>query len=104
MHAFPRRITSFAAWLGLAASLALVPSASAVPYCDSSYCIGKPPWTRCGCPPYTDRPGASATCGSWNQVGVCWYENAAATTEPLQCPADPAPAQDPTWTYSPASR
>ena len=103
MHAISRRITLLAAWLGLAAFLALVPSASAVPWCNSSYCIGKPPSTLCGCPPFTDRPGAAATCGSWNQVGVCWYESVAATTDPLQCPADRAPAQEPTWTISPAA-
>jgi len=41
--------------------------------CDT-YCPGKTSGTVCGCPVWTDRDYAKVTCGSWNQVGGCWYE------------------------------
>lgn len=66
--------------LGLTAALAIAALASwagtaeAVGGCSATYCAGKPATAFCGCPSYTDFPGRTATCGSWNRVGVCWAE------------------------------
>lgn len=77
------RLMPLALLLALVSAFAWTPSAEAVAYCSSSYCAGQSSTKSCGCPPHTDRPGAPATCGSWNRVGVCWYGTAAAATTPV---------------------
>jgi hypothetical protein len=69
-----KKFFALAAVLAFAALVSGIPQAEAVAYCNSSYCIGKPKSTLCGCPPGTDRVGQASTCGGWNKVGGCWYE------------------------------
>lgn len=77
--------------LALVSAFASTPAAEAVGYCSSTYCAGQPSTKLCGCPPHTDKPGATATCGSWNRVGVCWYGTAAAaSTDSTSKPANDA--------------
>lgn len=84
-----KRFVPLAAF-ALFSAFAWAPAAEAVPYCNSTYCAGQPAGKLCGCPPHTDKPGATATCGSWNRVGVCWYGTlAAASTD-----ATPKPSND----------
>lgn len=49
------------------------PDVQAVGYCNETTCRNGPADRLCGCPPHTDQPGATATCGSWNRVGICWF-------------------------------
>ena len=68
-----KKLFALTAVLVVAVLASWVSPAEAVAYCDSGYCVGKPSTTFCGCPPWTDRRGQRATCGSWNKVGGCWY-------------------------------
>lgn len=67
-----KRLLIALALLGIAATAPSV-DAAFYPPCDT-YCPGKASSTVCGCPVWTDRDYAKVTCGSWNQVGGCWYE------------------------------
>ena len=69
-----KKLVLLTASLTLLVVASLAPQAEAVGYCSATYCAGKPASALCGCPPWTDRPGATAFCGSWNRVGACWYE------------------------------
>lgn len=73
------RLIPLALLLALGFAFAGAPAAEAVGYCSATYCANQPS-KLCGCPPHTDRPGATAFCGSWNRVGACWYGSAAATS------------------------
>ncbi len=70
-----KKLFALSAVLGLSVLASWAPQAEAVAYCNSSYCVGKPSSTKCGCPPETDRRGQASTCGSWNTVSWngCWY-------------------------------
>ena len=70
-----KKLFALTAVLGLSVLASWTPQAEAVAYCNSSYCVGKPSTTKCGCPPETDRRGQASTCGSWNTVSWngCWY-------------------------------
>ena len=47
----------------------------AIPYpACNVFCAGQSSGAPCLCPVGTDRPGATATCGTWNRVGGCWLE------------------------------
>ena len=74
------RLIPFAVLLALVSAFAWTPAAEAVGYCSATYCANQPPTKLCGCPPHTDRPGATAFCGNWNTVGACWYGSAAAAS------------------------
>lgn len=73
------RLMPLALLLALVSGLAWTPAAEAVGYCSATYCANQPATKLCGCPPHTDKPGATAFCGSWNRVGACWYGTAAAS-------------------------
>jgi hypothetical protein len=70
-----KKLFALSAVLGLSVLASWAPQAEAVAYCNSSYCVGKPSTTKCGCPPETDRRGQASTCGTWNTVSStgCWY-------------------------------
>jgi len=70
-----RKLLILTAVLGIAGIPTWAPQAEAVAYCNSTYCVGKPATTKCGCPPHTDRRGQASTCGSWNGIAPsgCWY-------------------------------
>ena len=74
------RLMPLAVLLALVSAFAWTPAAEAVGYCSATYCAGHPPTKLCGCPPHTDRTGATAFCGNWNTVGACWYGSAAAAS------------------------
>lgn len=65
-----KKLLILAAVLGISA-LATQADAIIYPRCDTSCPTSS---GVCSCPSWTDRPGATTTCGSWNQVGGCWYE------------------------------
>ena len=71
-----KRLFSLATVLGLAVLASWAPQAEAVGYCSATYCAGKPASALCGCPTWTDKPGQTSFCGSWNSVSRagCWYE------------------------------
>ena len=70
------KLIALTAVLGIAALASWAPQAEAVGYCSATYCAGKPLSATCGCPTWTDKPGQTAFCGSWNTVSRsgCWYE------------------------------
>jgi hypothetical protein len=70
-----RKLLVLTAVLGIAGISTWAPQAEAVAYCNSTYCVGKPATTKCGCPPHTGRPGQASTCGAWNGIAPtgCWY-------------------------------
>lgn len=69
-----KKLFALTAVLCLALLASWAPQAEAVGYCSVSYCAGKPPLAKCGCPPGTDFPGKTSICGLWNHVGGCWAE------------------------------
>lgn len=68
-----RKLFALTAVLAVSALSFSTPRAEAIAACSATYCAGKLATASCACPSWTDRPGAPATCGSWNRVGVCWY-------------------------------
>lgn len=68
-----KKLLLLLAVLGLCCVSWTTGEAACYPSCDT-YCPGKPASTVCGCPQWTDRWCRKVTCGSWNQVGACWYE------------------------------
>jgi hypothetical protein len=69
-----RKLLVLTALLVLTILASWAPHAEAIGGCSASFCASRPPSTKCGCPPGTDFPGKSVTCGSWNLVGGCWAE------------------------------
>lgn len=67
-----RKLFALAALLGLIALGSPAPRAeAAAPFCTPLTCQGKPATTTCACPPWTERFGYTATCGSYGYA--CYW-------------------------------
>jgi hypothetical protein len=66
-----RKLLVFAVAAGIAGIASWAPRAEASDYCESiCYFASSGPGTPCTCSAGTDRPGRTATCGTWEGTGT----------------------------------